>query len=85
MVLVRIRQNHLDRVQMDAGSMKVESHSDKALAQDRPSHTLLEIRNLRKYFFATAGIFVRRVAGVIKAVDPGHWASCRAVVQGESI
>ena len=66
---------------MDAGSMKVESHSKKAPAQDRSNHTILEIRNLRKYFFVTAGIFLPRVVGVIKAVDDVSFK----VRQGETL
>ncbi len=33
------------------------------------NNIVLEIRNLKKHFFVTSGVFIPKVVGVIKAVD----------------
>jgi oligopeptide transport system ATP-binding protein len=48
---------------------------------ETPSRIILEVRNLKKFFPVTAGVFTQRVVGVIKAVDDVSFS----VREGETV
>jgi len=50
-------------------------------AEGPPNRTILEVRNLKKYFPVTSGVLTQRVVGVIKAVDDVSFA----VREGETV
>jgi len=57
------------------------SERSPAGAEGPSNRTILEVRNLKKYFPVTSGVLTQRVVGVIKAVDDVSFA----VREGETV
>jgi oligopeptide transport system ATP-binding protein len=50
--------------------------------QQAPNDPILEIRNLKKYFYVTSGVVFSKVVGVIKAVDDASFSIRRGETLG---